>query len=183
MRMSAMQKIGQMGELWALTEFLARGYEARLISQWTDKFDIILNDLLPVEIKFSRPSWRTVRPGYKVQAWFFDLARIPQDQDFLLMLIVQDGFGQYWPYLVPSCHAFGRGTISITSHPRQYKGFWSAALNRWSVIDWLINIRQQYNQMPLWTGDSLNKSQEWGQKTLASGIPSTLSPVPIGATA
>lgn len=182
MRMSAKQKIGQRGELWALAEFQARGYDARLISQWTDKFDIILNDVLPVEVKIARPGWRIVRPGYRRPTWWFEIGRIPQDQDFLLLLIAEDTFGQFWPHLVPSCHAFSRHTISITSHPRQYKGFWSAALNRWSVIDWLINIRQQLNQMPLWTGDSLYKSQEWGQSTAQRQSNCALSPVPIGAT-
>lgn len=182
MKMSAAQAYGQKGELWALTEFQARGHDARLITQWTDKYDIVVDDILPVEVKLSRPTWRTIRPGYKRQTWFFDVARIPQDQDFLLLLIAEDGFGQFWPHLVPSFHVFGRKTISITSHPRQYKGFWSEALNRWSVIDWLINIRQQFNQIPLWTGDSLHKSPEWGQNEAQRGIQNTLSPFPIGVT-
>lgn len=183
MRMSTRQGYGQKGELWALTEFQARGHEARLVSGWFDKFDIVLNGVLPVEVKISRSCWRTIRPGYKRQTWFFDVARIPQDQDFLLLLICEDSFGQFWPYLVASCYVFGRRTISITSHPRQYKGRWAETLNRWSVIDWLINIRQQLGQMPLGTGDNLYKSPEWGQNNRSAGTQNALSPVPIGGIA
>lgn len=185
MRMSANQSYGHKSELWAVTEFQARGYSARLISQWTDKFDIIVGDILPVEVKRSHPYWRTVRPGYKLQAWYFDVARIPQDQDFLLLLIAEDGFGQFWPHLVPSFHAFGRSTISITSHPRHYTGRWSASLNRWSVIEWLINIRQEKNQPSLFvgTGDNTQFRQEWGQKTSSATIRNGLSPFPIGVAA
>lgn len=178
--MSACQRYGHKGELWALTEFQARGYEAHLITQWSNQYDIVLNGLLPVEVKLSRQIWRTVRPGYKRQFWSFDVARIPQDQDFLLLLIAEDGFGQFWPHLVASCYAFGRSTISITSHPRQYKGFWSACLNRWSVIDWLMYIRQQKNQLPLnmGTGDSLLQSQNGDTQRSRQGIQKALSQSP-----
>lgn len=183
MRMSATQAYGHKGELWALDEFEYRGYEARLISRWTDQYDLLLNGVLPVEVKLSRSYLRTVRPGYKVATWSFDVARTPQDQDFLLLLICEDQFGQYWPYLIPSAFIQGRQTIGITSHPRQYKGFWASTLNRWATVDWLIHLRQQYNQPLLFqmgTGDNSTKSHDGDNFRSSAGIVNPLSPVPIG---
>lgn len=184
MRMSWKQRYGFGGEEWAAFELQSRGYEVKVISNWSDQFDLVVNGILPVEVKRSRAYMRQVRPGYYKPTWCFDVARMPQDQDFLLILICEDQFGQFWPHLVPSFHAFARHTIAITSHPRQYKGLWSQHLNRWSVIDWLINIRQQYNQPLLFvgTGDSVQNNQEWGQKAMPVTIQNSLSPVPIGVT-
>ena len=184
MRMSWKQHYGLRGEEWAASELGSRGYEVKVISDWSDQYDLVVNGVLPVEVKISRFCMRQVRPGYRRATWFFDVARIPQDQDFLLLLIAEDQFGQFWPHLVPSFHVFGRSTIAITSHPRQYKGFWSAALNRWSVIDWLINIRQQFDQPLLFmgTGDSLSKSPN-GDKLLANQADQKTCPhFPIGVT-
>lgn len=185
MRMSWQQRYGLGGEEWAAFELQARGYEVKVISDWNDQYDLLVNGILPVEVKRSRAYMRHIRPGYHKPTWAFDVARIPQDQDFLLLLIAEDQHGQFWPHLVPSFHAFGRSSIAITSHPRVYKGYWSEYLNRWSVIDWLINIRQQLNQPLLFmgTGDSANKNQEWGQKSRSATIIKALSPVPTGAAA
>lgn len=183
MRMSAKQSYGHKGELWALAEFQARGYDARLISQWTDKYDIVLNGVLPVEVKRSRSYMRKVRCGYYMPTWCFDTARIAQAQDYLLLLIVEDEFNQFWPYLVASCFVQGRQTIAITSHPRRYKGFWADSLNRWSVIDWLIHIRQRLNQplLLMGTGDNSTETPEWGQFPTQERGSKNLSPFPIGA--
>lgn len=185
MRMSAKQRYGSSGEAWALTEFQARGYEVRLISDWYNEYDILLNNLLPVEVKLSRNYLRKVRPGYYAPTWCFDTARIARDHDYLVLLICEDEFKQFWPYLVPSFLIQGRQTIAITSHPRKYKGYWSDSLNRWSVIDWLINIRQQYNQqLPLLgTEDNLTETHEWGQELRSKRPFPKLSPFPIGVTA
>lgn len=79
--------------------------------------------------------------------------------------------------------AFDRSTICLTSHPRVYKGYWSESLNRWSVVDWIINIRQHLNQpLLLGTGDSDQNITEWGQKSGSAFSFSGLSPVPTGAT-
>lgn len=184
MRMSVKQRYGLKGEEWAASELRARGYEVKIISDWSDQYDLVVNGVLPVEVKQSRSYMRHVKPGYYKPTWCFDVARIPQDQDFLLLLIVEDQFGQFWPHLVPSFHAFGRKSIAITSHPRQYKGYWSEHLNRWSVIDWLINIRQQFAQplLIMGTGDSAINITEWGQKSRSSFVFSGLSPVPTRVT-
>jgi len=184
MRMSWKQRYGFGGEEWASVELRARGYEVKVISDWCDQYDLIINGVLPVEVKRSRSYMRHIRPGYYRPTWCFDVARIPQDQDFLLLLIAEDDYGQFWPHLVPSFHAFGRHSIAITSHPRIYKGHWSAALKRWSVIDWLINIRERLNQPLLFmgTGDSLSKSPN-GDKLLAIQADRKTCPhFPIGVT-
>lgn len=185
MRQSWKQRYGAKGELWALSEFQARGHEARLMTDWTDQYDILVNGLLPVEVKLSRSYLRKVRPGYYAPTWCFDTARIAKEQDYLLLLICEDQFSQFWPYLVASHLVQGRQTIAITSHPRLYRGQWASTLNRWSVIDWLIFTRQRLGQqLPLLgTGDSQEKTHEWGQNIAQQGIPFSLSPFPIGVTA
>lgn len=182
MRMSVNQSYGHRGELWALCEFQARGYDARLISQWTDKFDIVLNGVLPVEVKIARLHMRQVRKNYYKPTWMFDTARLLRDQDFLLLLIAVDDFEQHWPYLIPSHLVQGRYSISITSHPRAYRGFWKDNLNRWSVIDWLLHIRERLNQplLIMGTGDNSTQAPEWGQNHHSAKIQNTLSPFPIG---
>lgn len=183
MRMSTKQSYGHKGELWALCELQYRGYETRLISRWTDQYDILVNGVLPVEVKLSHSYMRSVRPGYKSPTWAFDVARTPQDQDFLLMLICEDQFGQFWPYLIPSWQIQGRHGITITSDPRFYKGHWAESLNRWSNVPWLINIRQQFNQPLLFemgTGDNSLKSHNGYKKVDQLTIQKGLSPVPIG---
>lgn len=184
MRQSARQRYGNIGEQWALAEFKARGHEARLISDYFDQFDILVNGVLPVEVKISRSYMRKVRPGYYSPTWCFDTARVSTQQDYLLLLICEDKFNQFYPYLIASHLAQGRQTISITSHPRSYKGFWANTLNRWSVIDWLICTRQRLNQQLtlLGTGDNSTKTHEWGQFIGQSTIPVSLSPFPIGVS-
>jgi hypothetical protein len=185
MRQSAKQRYGSIGENWALCEFQARGYEAKLISNWYDQFDILVNGLLPVEVKIGRSYLRKVKPGYYAPTWCFDTARIAPQQDYLLLLICQDQFNQFWPYLVSAHLIQGRQSIGITSHPRNYKGFWSTTLNRWSVIDWLIGIRERMGQqLPLMgTGDSQEKTHEWGQIFGSDSRFPELSPFPIGVSA
>jgi len=185
MRQSAAQRYGNIGEDWALAEFQARGHEARLISNYFDQFDILIDGVLPVEVKLSRSYLRKVRPGYYAPTWCFDTARIAKGQDYLLLLICEDQYKQFWPYLVPSFFVGDRQTIGITSHPRKYKGYWADSLSRWSVIEWLINIRQHYNQqLPLLgTGDNSTKTHEWGQNTTGIAIPLAVSPFPIGVSA
>lgn len=185
MRQSKRQQYGNIGEQWALAEFKARGHEARLISNYYAEYDIIVDGVLPVEIKLSRSYLRKVKPGYYHPTWCFDTARIVKDQDYLLMLICEDQFRQFHPYFVPSFFVAGRQTIGITSHPKQYRGRWADSLNRWSVIDWLINIRQHYNQqLPLLgTGDNSTKAHEWGQVSGSASRFPELSPFPIGVTA
>lgn len=185
MRQSWRQRYGTTGEEWALTEFETRGHEARLISNYYDQFDLLVDGQLPVEVKLSRPYLRKVRPGYYAPTWCFDTARIAPEQDYLILLICEDQFSQYYPYLVPSFFIGGRQTIGITSHPRKYKGRWADSLNRWSVVEWLINIRQHYSQqLPLLgTGDNSTKTYEWGQKPKRPCGSAFVSPFPIGVLA
>jgi len=182
MKQSLKQRYGNVGEQWALAEFKARGHEARLISNYFADYDILIDGGLPVEVKLSRTYLRKIRPGYYAPTWCFDTARIKPDHDYLVMLICQDNFNQFYPYLIPSFFVQGRQTIAITSHPKQYRGRWADSLNRWSVIEWLINIRQHYNQQLsfLGTGDNSTKTREWGQKLKRPLGSEILSPFPIG---
>lgn len=185
MRQSWKQRYGNIGEEWALAEFQSRGYEARLISDYYANYDILLNGLLPVEVKLSRAYLRKVKPGYYSPTWCFDTARIDPKEDYLIMLICQDSFNQFYPYLVASHLIQGRQTIGITSHPKKYKGHWANTLNRWSVIDWLICTRQRFNQqLPLLgTGDSAGKIQNRDTFRIDASVKKPLSPFPIGVSA
>jgi len=66
---SKQQRFGLRAEQWATHYLAGLGYDARLMSRWTDSFDILVNGLLKVEVKISRPYQRQVRPGYYRPAW------------------------------------------------------------------------------------------------------------------
>lgn len=146
MRMSSKQKFGLKGELRVKAELENRGYDVRLISNWVDTYDLVINSCLPVEVKTARLHHRTIRPGYTRPVYVFETARMPRNSDFLVVLGVFDQQRRYWPYLAPSWLVTQRTMITITSHPLQYGGMWAKYLYNWSMIDRLIGIRQRLGQ-------------------------------------
>lgn len=155
MRMSYTQKFGLRGELWVKEQLQAQGYSVRLIEDWYDDYDLLVDNFLPVEVKTARVHQRTIRPGYsRTRPVFgFETARIPQDNDFVIVLLCYDQEQLFWPYVAPSWMVAQRVSIAITSHPRYYGGMWAKYLNNWSMVDRVIGIRQRLGQslqLPLW---------------------------------
>ncbi len=151
MRLTKKQRDGLKAEKWLLGEFQARGYNARLISDWSDNLDIVIDNILGVEVKFRRAYLRHVRPGYYRPAWCFsDISA--KGHDILYVLICEDDGGEWWPFFVPSVYAFGRQGFMITSHPQVYRGMLSNCLDNWANVDKVLHYRYKYAspQLSLW---------------------------------
>lgn len=142
---SARQTFGAEAEGWVWSQLTQRGIKARVISDWSNCFDLVIDDRLPlpVEVKAARRRRRQVRPGYYAEEYRWHLGNIPQDQDFLLALVAEDDRGDRFLYLVPSWAAFGRVGISITSHPERYAGRLAKYLDNWQVIDQVTRERSK----------------------------------------
>jgi hypothetical protein len=150
MNLSACQRYGLEGEQWAARQLSDMGYHARLLSLWTADFDILIDNLLCCEVKISRSRLRRVRPGYYRPTWSFDLARLPRHMDMVVILICEDDYQTWWPYVVPSWYFFGRNSVNITSHPQKYRGYLAGCLHNWSNVGLVMAQRQKYSyQLPL----------------------------------
>lgn len=144
-RLSSAQKFGLKGEIWALEQLKTLGYQAQLISGFFANIDIMLESLLPVEVKIASQTLRQVRAGYHRPCWQFDLSRcLPTKRDWLLIAICEDERGRLWPYVIYSGFLAGRSTrLQITSHPAHYSGWCSSHLNNWSLVSEVLSRRRQ----------------------------------------
>lgn len=113
-------------EEWVLARLNSQGYEARLISRWSDNFDLVIDGELPlpVEVKAARRRWRKVRPGYYATEWRWHVANIDRSADHLLALVAEDELRERFLFLVPSWVAWDKQGLSITSHPNKYRVGW-----------------------------------------------------------
>lgn len=152
MNLSQTQRIGLEGERYIASLLEDRGHQVKMISTWTDKLDLVVDGVLGVEVKISHPQMRRVRKNYLRPNWAFDVSRIPQDTDLLLVLICEDNEGDRFVFSVPNCLVSGKRTVRITSHPKKYQGWLKGYMN-WKYLDELINFRQRkYGQLELWGG-------------------------------
>jgi hypothetical protein len=141
--MSARQRIGLRGEQWAAAQLSGLGYSVHSISDWCADSDLLLESILPVEVKLSRPGKRWAHHNVWRENWLFDVARLPQSVDSLVILICEDGIGERWPYVLPSWELWGRSQVSITSHPNRYKGRLDRYLENWPVVDQVLEQRRR----------------------------------------
>jgi hypothetical protein len=141
-RLSARQRFGLHGEQWAAAQLASRGYTVRSISDWCADSDLLLEAVLPVEVKLSRPGIRWAHHNVWRENWLFDVGRLPQTVDSLVILICEDGIGERWPYVVPSRELWGRSQVSITSHPSRYRGRLDRYLDNWPVVDQVLQQRR-----------------------------------------
>jgi hypothetical protein len=144
--MTAKQRYGLKREEWAMGELQRLGHNVRLISNFFDDFDLIVDDSLPVEVKAARVHARPVRPGYYRPTYTFDVSNINQDYDYVVILICEEPNALKWPYIVPSWLLQSRSSTSITSHPRSYNGQWAKYLNCWHTINQVKQVRKRLNQ-------------------------------------
>jgi len=146
--MSSEQQLGLAGELWALEELQARGYPAQLCSDWLADVDMILDGVLPVEVKLSRPRPQPHGKGWR-ERWQWDVSRLPKNADSLVLLIAEDGEGARFCFVVPSWVFFGRGTRtpSLTSHPLEYahrgRGYLARYFEAWHLIPEVLATRRR----------------------------------------
>lgn len=154
---TAKQEYGAAVEEWVLGQLLSHGHQARLISRWGDAFDLVIDGPVPlqVEVKAARRRWRKVRPGYYSPEWRWHTANISQEIDHLLALVAEDLAGQRYLFLVPSWVAWKKQGLSITSHPREYRGRLACYLEAWAVVGEVAAQRRKHsNQIQLsFTGD------------------------------
>lgn len=145
--MTKRQKFGLRGELWAKDQLEALGYDVRLISDFFNCYDLIIDDFLPVEVKISRQRRRYIRPGYHRPNYSFDVSRIPQDQDSVVILICQDETQALWPYIMPSWFVVDKTRVNITSHPTVFSGRYAGYCHLWCVVDEVKLLRARLGQM------------------------------------
>lgn len=154
---SPRQRLGLAGERWAAEHLQALGYTAHLVGNWLADVDIIIDSILPCEVKLARPRWQFVRAGYRRLHWQFDVARLPAGVDSLVILICEAA-GELYPYLVPSWLLWDRKTIQITSHPTRYHGRLAGYLNDWSQVETVLSQRRRMTgqlALPLFAGGAL----------------------------
>lgn len=140
------QHYGLTGEKWVLERLTTLGFSAMWLSDFFEDIDLIVSGLLKVEVKTSRPKpHRARRGGHWRQRWQFDLTRLPQDQDFVVVCLCDvPGEGLY-PFVIPGglLNPMGRYHLQITSHPAKYSGWAAAYRDRWDVVGMLLERRQR----------------------------------------
>ena len=136
------QRFGADVEVWVRDELRGKGFDAELIADWEAPYDLKIGDL-PVEVKGARLRQRKVRSGYygPEYRWFVDNLK---DEDYLLALVTEDPDGSRRLFLAPSWAAFGRATITITSHPDKYTGRLSQYLENFEIVNEIAERRDQY---------------------------------------
>lgn len=178
--MSTSQKFGLIWEQWTVNELKARGYsEARLVSNYFASVDILLGTL-PIEVKAATPRdhysgkiWR--------KRWQFDVSRLPQAVDSLVILIALD-HGQAYPFIVPSWLIGLRHNVHITSHPEKYRGYFARFLNNWEWVNVALAIRARYSGqifLLMGTGDSYKNNLNGDTLRIDATILMGLSPSPL----
>lgn len=178
--MSRTQKFGLKWEQWALNELKARGYsEARLVSNYFASVDILLGTL-PIEVKAATPRDHYSGKVWR-RRWQFDVSRLPQAVDSLVILIALD-HGQVYPFIVPSWLIGLRHNVHLTSHPEKYRGYFARFLNNWEWVNVALAIRAKYAGqifLPLGTGDSYKNNPNGGILRIDAPIRVALSPSPL----
>lgn len=142
------QEFGAEIEEWVLAQLATQGYSARLISQWTAAFDLVIDGPRPVlvEVKAAHRRSRRVRPGYYAPEWRWHTSNLA-GCDHVLILVAEDR-GRRWAFVVPSWEAWGRQGLSITSHPAKYRGRLAKYLDNWSTVE-AVASRQPASEFQL----------------------------------
>lgn len=146
MRLSDTQRFGTLIENWACDQLAKRGWHVRLMPDFFESFDILLDGFLPVEVKGAKPYEQWTGKRFRTR-WQWDLKRglNPATQDFLYILVSVDQAGELFPFLVPSAWTVGRGkTPALTSHPTRYGGWLADGLNAWSHVAMVYSWRQKF---------------------------------------
>jgi hypothetical protein len=149
MRLSHTQRVGFKAELWALNQITSRLFIAEFNQSFNAGYDILIDETLRCEVKFSHQITRKVRPGLYRPCWQFDI-RQKIDRDMIFILICEDNAGKWHPFIVPSWYLFRRCKVQITSHPTVYRGMYADCLNHWvNIVTVLNRLNKLTYQLPL----------------------------------
>lgn len=145
--MTKEQKTGMAGELWAKMMLEKRGYSVHMPNDFFERQnDFIINGVLPCEVKTSSPvsRWKKASNGvYKVYPrWVWNVQAIEHDDRAVILIATTKSNGNF-AFICPSALFVNRASVEITNDPQKYRGYLSAYLNRWDVIDGLLFKRYQ----------------------------------------
>lgn len=150
MSLTSNQLYGLLGEELVLGYIQSMGYHARLLSDFCDTLDLMVEGVLGVHVKTSRLRYQKMRPGYYRQYWHFNVSNVPDNVDSLVVLVCEDSLKRYWFYPLPSWMVWRRSTINITSHPLVYTGRLKDLRDNWAILPKLIARRmKQVHQIEL----------------------------------
>ncbi len=149
--LSTTQRYALAAERWTVEKLRSLGYDARLLSLWTTAYDILINGLLPCEVKIAHP--RKYRTGRTGQHWRhryqFNLSGNNIVSDYVLVAICDAPTG-WMPFIIPSQWIMGRQMLQITQlYPEQYAGYVAEGLNNWGLIETVLRRSQKYLQLTL----------------------------------
>ncbi len=137
--MSQSQKFGLFGEKFAISELNERGLDARLLTHFNARYDVICANGLPIEVKVAL---MTSRSNNRIRWQFKTVAKL--DVDYIFILIAIDENGELFTFIIPSSFIGTRQSVSITSHPKAYSGMWAGFLNAWQWINEVMAWRAKY---------------------------------------
>ena len=156
------QCFGNRIEQWVLKQLQARGWAARLLPQFQDWTDIIVDGVIsvPVEVKGARARlFRRYRGGPLDRIRYsWNVSRIAKT-DMVVVLIALDQAGVYHPFIIPSWFVQIRrvSVIHLASDPAAYagrgRGWMAEFYQRWETINEVMNVRHRFNQtgqLTLW---------------------------------
>lgn len=151
MRLSNTQRFGSIVEAWAADELTKRGWHVRMMPNFFESFDLLIDGFLPCEVKASKPYSQHAHGNIFRQRWQFDLRRglgrgiNARTQDFLYVLVAVDDNGELFPYIVPSAWTVDRSkTPSVTSHPKNFRGWLAEGLENWSNVHKVYGWRRKF---------------------------------------
>ena len=145
-------ELGDIGERWVYEQLVKRGYKCQFMPLDCQNCDILITGQngrrLPVEVKFARP---TTRKGRKSTRWQFQIHETAQRMhgDWVLILVCQDSKRTHYPFIIPGQLVSERPHVQITSHPKTYTGWMERYLNRWDIIDYLLDQEYKNGGLPL----------------------------------
>jgi hypothetical protein len=148
---SSSQRYALDAERWTVEQLQARGYDAQLLPIWISPFDILINAILPCEVKIAKP--KRQRAGRNGNVWRyryqFKLSGNHIDTDYVLIAICDTPDG-WQPFIIPSWWIVGRQTLQITQlNPELYSGYVANAFNNWELIEIVLQKSLKYLQLTL----------------------------------
>ena len=138
---SRTQTIGNIGEQWAYDQLTKRGYDVIAVPDYFKGCADLKIGTLPVEVKYSRISYRSKRLVSGKRRWYkrwqWNVSEL-DSADRVLFLIAEDKAGIRHPFIMPGAIMADRQQFEISRHPTEYKGFVKGYLNRWETVDLLL---------------------------------------------
>jgi hypothetical protein len=163
MTVSITQKEGLKGEKWVYKQLKHMGYDVQQDHNfYTPSLDLRIGNL-PIEVKYANKTHRERRKSngnyvyYPRWQWFIHPTSHNLNAELCLILVASDN-GANFAYVMPGSVVNDRTQVQITSHPFIYNGWLAQWLNRWDVVQYLLNNTYQ-NGGPLYN--------QWSQPTAA----------------